>query len=128
MVDKYWGGWKRGSYQPDIPVEPRRTAPRTTHVDWPAPTLPWIDIAFRTPAYALGDTAKVPAFSPYAGRHSVSGVKAQPFTCVFKNLSFLYVVAKVCPGAPRALEGMDTTKIGSNAGTDRDSAIGKNYR
>src|ERR1035437_7127041 len=22
MVDKYWGEWKRGSYQPDIPVEP----------------------------------------------------------------------------------------------------------
>ena len=22
MVDKYWGGWKRGSYQPEIPPEP----------------------------------------------------------------------------------------------------------
>ena len=32
LVDKYWGEWKRGSYKPDIPVEPRaerRRAPPT---------------------------------------------------------------------------------------------------
>jgi zinc protease len=56
MVEKYWGGWRRGNYKPDIPAEPPQTAPRTTHVEWPTPTLPWIDIAFRTPAYT--DTNK----------------------------------------------------------------------
>jgi zinc protease len=29
MVDKYWGEWKRGSYKPDIPVEPAQNGPRT---------------------------------------------------------------------------------------------------
>ena len=56
MVDKYWGPWQRGKYKPAIPAEPPQTAPRTNHVDWPSPTLPWIDIAYRTPAYT--DTAK----------------------------------------------------------------------
>ena len=28
LVDKYWGGWKRGSYKPEIPVEPPQEAPR----------------------------------------------------------------------------------------------------
>jgi zinc protease len=49
---KYFGDWKRGSYVPDIPAEPPQTAPRTAAVDWTSPTLPWIAIAFRAPAYS----------------------------------------------------------------------------
>jgi len=56
LVDQYWGGWKRGSYHPDIPVEPAQQGPRETHIDWPSPTLPLIDIAFHGPAYS--DTSK----------------------------------------------------------------------
>jgi zinc protease len=56
LVDQYWGGWKRGSYHPDIPVEPAQQGPRENHVDWPSPTLPLIDIAFHGPAYS--DTSK----------------------------------------------------------------------
>jgi len=37
---------------PDIPAEPPQTAPRTATVDWNSPTLPWIAIAFRAPAYS----------------------------------------------------------------------------
>jgi len=56
MVDKYWGEWKRGSYQPEIPVEPEQNGPRTGHVDWPSPTLPIVVVAFKAPAY--NDAAK----------------------------------------------------------------------
>jgi zinc protease len=52
LVEKYWGSWKRGTYKPEIPVEPAQTAPRTAHVDWPAPTLPWVYVGFKGPAYS----------------------------------------------------------------------------
>jgi len=56
LVEKYWGGWKRGNYHPDIPTEPPQKAPRAGHIDWPSPTLPWVAIACRGPAYS--DTEK----------------------------------------------------------------------
>jgi zinc protease len=56
LVDKYWSNWKRGDYHAEIPQEPAQTAPRSDHVDWPRPTLPWIVIAYHGPAYT--DTAK----------------------------------------------------------------------
>jgi zinc protease len=56
LVEKHWGGWKRGSYAPAIPAEPRQTAERTTHVDWPVATTPWVTVAYKVPAYT--DTEK----------------------------------------------------------------------
>jgi zinc protease len=71
LVDKSWGNWKRGSYHPDIPVEPPQQGPRETHVDWPSPTLPLIAIAYKVPAYtdtqkdtAALDVLSTLAFSP----------------------------------------------------------------
>ncbi len=52
LTKKYFGEWKHGSYVPDIPAEPAQTAPRTASVDWNSPTLPWVAIAFRGPAYS----------------------------------------------------------------------------
>lgn len=52
LVQKYWGNWKRGSYRPEIPAEPPPSGARTNHIPWPTPTLPWIAIAFRGPAYS----------------------------------------------------------------------------
>src|SRR5215467_2562683 len=52
LTKKYFGDWKRGSYVPDIPVEPPQTAPRSATVDWNSPTLPWVAVAFRGPAYS----------------------------------------------------------------------------
>ena len=51
LVDKSWGNWKRGSYHPDIPVEPPQQGSREAHIDWASPTLPMIAIAFKAPAY-----------------------------------------------------------------------------
>jgi len=43
LTKTYFGGWARGSYAPNIPAEP-------------SPTLPWVAVAFKGPAYS--DTAK----------------------------------------------------------------------
>jgi zinc protease len=56
LVKKYFGPWKRGSYTVEIPTEPEQKAPRSTHLDWPTPTLPWVVVAFKGPAYS--DTEK----------------------------------------------------------------------
>lgn len=56
MVEKHWGDWKRGTYKAPIPAEPAQTGARTAHIDWQSPTLPWVAIAFKSPAYT--DTEK----------------------------------------------------------------------
>ena len=64
-VDKSWGAWKRGSYHPDIPVEPPQDGPRSAKVDWPSPTLPLVSVAFKAPAYndATRDSAALDALA-----------------------------------------------------------------
>jgi zinc protease len=52
LVDKYWAGWQRGSYAPVIPEEPEQNGERTSHVEWPSPTLPWVVMAYKGPAYS----------------------------------------------------------------------------
>ena len=56
LVNKYWTGWKRGNYSPEIPHEAEQTAPLSTEVAWPTPTLPWVAVSFKGPAYS--DIAK----------------------------------------------------------------------
>lgn len=51
LVEKYWGEWKRGAYHADIPPEPAHDKPRRNHIDWPSATLPYVTVAFRSPAY-----------------------------------------------------------------------------
>jgi zinc protease len=65
LVDKYWGAWKRGSYQPEIPVEPLQQGPRAGRVDWPSATLPLVTVAFKAPAYSdsTKDTAALDALA-----------------------------------------------------------------
>lgn len=52
LVEKYWGGWQRGSYAPAIPSEPKQAGERTAKVDWPVPTPPWLSVAYKVPAYS----------------------------------------------------------------------------
>ncbi len=55
MVGRYFGQWKAGSFKPSIPAEPAQTAPRKAHVKWPSPTLPYLLIAYKSPAYSDTD-------------------------------------------------------------------------
>lgn len=59
LTKSYFGEWKRGNYVADIPREPQQTAPRTDHLDWPSPTLPFVAVAFRSPAYSDVDKDKL---------------------------------------------------------------------
>ncbi|HYP28915.1 MAG TPA: pitrilysin family protein [Blastocatellia bacterium] len=52
LVKKYWGDWKRGNYVPEIPREAPQTEEKVANVDWPAPTLPWVAVAHRGPAFS----------------------------------------------------------------------------
>ena len=52
LVEKHWGKWQRGSYKATIPQEPPGTAPKYAHVAWPSPTLPYLAVAFRNPAFS----------------------------------------------------------------------------
>jgi zinc protease len=68
LTQKYFGEWKRGDYVPDIPAEPPQTEPRSANLNWPAPTLPWLAIAFRGPAYSdeKKDKAALDLLAPVA--------------------------------------------------------------
>src|SRR5206468_925844 len=63
--DKYWGAWKRGSYRPEIPMEPAQEAPRDNRVSWTSATLPIVTVAFKGPAYNDGtkDSAALDALA-----------------------------------------------------------------
>lgn len=52
LAKKYFGAWERGTYRPNIPVEPPQKQSRTASVDWPSPTLPYVVVAHRGPAYS----------------------------------------------------------------------------
>ncbi|MEO8192277.1 MAG: pitrilysin family protein [Gemmatimonadales bacterium] len=52
LVQKYWGGWQRGSYKATIPPEPPSTGPKYAHVSWSSPTLPYLGVAFHNPAFS----------------------------------------------------------------------------
>jgi len=56
MVEKYWGGWKKGNYNVPVPAEPAARGAQYRHVPWPTPTLPLVTVAFRAPAFS--DTEK----------------------------------------------------------------------
>ncbi|MBL8115797.1 MAG: insulinase family protein [Acidobacteria bacterium] len=55
LVEKYWGGWKRGSFKVAIPEEPAARGAKAVHVPWDAPTLPWVTVSFPGPAFSETD-------------------------------------------------------------------------
>jgi zinc protease len=68
LVDTHYGSWKRGSYRAEIPQEPPQTAPREAAVEWPAPTLPILAIAFRAPAFST-DVVDMPGLDVLSQVH-----------------------------------------------------------
>ena len=52
LVEKYWGKWQRGSYKAEVPVEPAPRGAIYKHVPWASPTLPFVTVAFRGPAFS----------------------------------------------------------------------------
>ncbi|MEM9386441.1 MAG: pitrilysin family protein [Pseudomonadota bacterium] len=60
LVEKYWGTWERGDYDVPVPAEPAPSGTRVGHVQWQAPTQPWLAIGFRSPAFDA-DAPAMPA-------------------------------------------------------------------
>ena len=52
LVQKFFGSWERGTYKPEIPLEPPQKQARSASVDWPSPTLPYVVVAYHGPAYS----------------------------------------------------------------------------
>ena len=46
------GRLERGSYTPEIPSEGEQSKALSTEVAWPTPTLPWVAVSFKGPAYS----------------------------------------------------------------------------
>jgi len=59
LVEEAYGQWKRGSYAGKIPTEPPQTEPKEVKLEWPAPTLPYLMIAYRAPAFNT-ESAEMP--------------------------------------------------------------------
>ena len=59
LTRQYFGDWERGSYKPDIPREPEQAEPREAHIDWPNPTLPYVAVSYRGPAYSDVEKDKI---------------------------------------------------------------------
>jgi zinc protease len=52
LVEKHWGGWKAGTAAAaQIPQEPAPKGPMYVHVPWASETLPFVTVAFPSPAF-----------------------------------------------------------------------------
>lgn len=51
LIEKYYGDWKRGSFTPNIPVEPEQKEERIKDVKYPNKTLPYLYIGYKVPAF-----------------------------------------------------------------------------
>jgi zinc protease len=61
LVEKYYGGWRRGYVPPKIPAEPEQTAERRVDVSYDGQTLPIVIVAYKLPAYDAADRTRVAA-------------------------------------------------------------------
>jgi zinc protease len=52
MVKKYYGDWKPGDYKAQVPNEPAQDKARSEHIEWTSPTLPYVAVAYRGPAFS----------------------------------------------------------------------------
>ena len=68
LVEKYWGGWKRGAHEAEIPAEPPQTEAKRLDIPFHAPTLPMLAVSFHAAAYddEKVDSAVLDVISYYA--------------------------------------------------------------
>jgi zinc protease len=59
LIRQHYAGWEPGYIPPDIPVEPRQTAPRDSVLVYPGRTLPVVSINYKAPAWSATDTIAV---------------------------------------------------------------------
>jgi zinc protease len=79
LVEKYWGPWKPGTYTVAIPAEPPPAGPVKAHVPWNGPTLPWVSVAFHSPAFS--ETAR-----DWAALDILTDLTFGPTSALYKRL------------------------------------------
>jgi len=79
LVEKYWGGWKRGSFRAQIPAEPASQGPVYVHVPWNGATLPLVWVTFHGPAFS--ETAR-----DYAALKTLLTMSFGPTSDLYKRL------------------------------------------
>lgn len=52
FAERFYGGWERGGFQPEIPVEPPQRSEKSTRLEWQSKTLPHILIGYHAPAFS----------------------------------------------------------------------------
>jgi zinc protease len=52
LVNESWGAWARGSFVTEVPGAQVLEGPKEVVVEWPAETLPLMQVAWRMPAYS----------------------------------------------------------------------------
>ncbi len=55
LARRYYGSWKRGTSNVEIPVEPVQTEPKSARVTWPLPTLPTLILGYHRGAAQPSD-------------------------------------------------------------------------
>ncbi len=52
LAKKYYGGWKRGTYQAAIPVEPAQAGEQRVDLEWPVASEPYLSAGYHVPAFS----------------------------------------------------------------------------
>lgn len=52
LIKKYYGNWKSGAYQVELPAEPSQTEEKKINISWGNETLPFLLIGYHVPAFS----------------------------------------------------------------------------
>ncbi|MGA9406820.1 MAG: pitrilysin family protein, partial [Bacteroidota bacterium] len=58
IVKKYYSGWKRGTYEVQVPVEPPQTEEKVVVMPWKNKTLPYFLVGYHVPAFSDTDVER----------------------------------------------------------------------
>ncbi len=117
LVEKYWGGWKRGSHSVTVPSEPPAQGSVYAHVPWPSDTLSWVTVAFHGPAFSETkkdlpaiDTLFDLSFGPTSDLYKRLVEKEQKLDGLFQSVS-ITEDPELLTVAARLKKGTDPTYI-----------------
>ncbi len=54
LARRYYGPWRKGAAELLVPEDPPQAGERRAHIAWKNPTLPYLVLAWRVPAFAAG--------------------------------------------------------------------------
>ncbi len=59
IAKKYYSGWKKGTYQTEVPSEPPQKEEKIVRMPWKNKTLPYLLIGYHVPAFSDTDVERV---------------------------------------------------------------------